>query len=102
MSVQTSNPSFKFQLPSLSYIDAKWEEPSLRAPVQPVRQTGLSGWLARRVAAYRTWQSKQQAAAEMAMMSDHELKDIGITRSDLDRLFDPAFNQDLVQRGMRG
>ena len=32
-------------------------------------------------------------------MSDRQLADIGISRSDLVRVFDAAYNQDLGQRG---
>jgi uncharacterized protein YjiS (DUF1127 family) len=35
-------------------------------------------------------------------MSDHELMDIGISRSDLSRVFDPSLNQDLRARGTNG
>ena len=30
MSAQIANSQFTFKLPSLSYIDAEWEEPTLR------------------------------------------------------------------------
>jgi uncharacterized protein YjiS (DUF1127 family) len=30
----------------------------------------------------------------MAMMTDHELSDIGLSRADLARVFDPAFAAD--------
>jgi uncharacterized protein YjiS (DUF1127 family) len=44
------------------------------------------------------WRREQVALAELEMMSDHELMDIGLNRSDLARVFNPAYNQDLVQR----
>jgi uncharacterized protein YjiS (DUF1127 family) len=102
MNAHTANSQFKFELPSLSYIDAKWEEPNLRAPADadiPTRKNGLAGWFARRIAAYRAWQQDQRAVTELGMMSDHELMDIGISRSDLNRVFDPEFNEDLRKRG---
>lgn len=102
MSVQTAVEQFKFELPSLSYIDVKWEEPNLRVPAEaklPTRQTGSAGWLARWITAYRTWRRNSQAAAELAIMSDQELMDIGISRSDMSRLFERGLNEDLRQRG---
>jgi uncharacterized protein YjiS (DUF1127 family) len=102
MSDRTADSQFSFHLPSLTYIDAKWEEPNLRtptAPVQPSLTAKLSGWLVRRLQAIVAWRRDQQAAAELASMSDHELMDIGISRSDLSRAFGPAYNQDLVRRG---
>lgn len=101
MSAHTADSQFSFQLPSLSYIDAKWEEPSLRAPAaapRTIRSPGLAAWLSRRVATIVTSYRNSQAAAELAAMSDYELADIGLTRSDLFRVFQPGFNQDLGQR----
>ena len=96
MSASVANSSF--QLPSLSYIDAKWEEPSLAAQ-QPVASGGLAAWLSRRVGALAGWYRNQQTAAELAGMSDYELADIGLARSDLTRVFRSEFNQDLALRG---
>lgn len=36
---------------------------------------------------------------ELCRLSDHELADIGLTRSDLPRIMDPAFIADHEQRG---
>jgi len=99
MSAHTAD---SFKLPSLSYIDAKWEEPNLRAPAAaPVRarRSGLAAWLAGQVEAYRKWRRDSEAAAELAAMSNYELMDIGLTRSDINRVFEPDFNQDLRTRG---
>ncbi len=101
MSAQTADSQFHFKLPSLSYIDAKWEEPSLLAPTdagRSIRTSGTKGWFARSVDSFRTWRRNSQAASELATMSDYELMDIGISRSDLQRVFQPEFSQDLGQR----
>jgi uncharacterized protein YjiS (DUF1127 family) len=34
-------------------------------------------------------------------MTDYELSDIGLSRGDLPRVFQPAFNEDLRNRGWR-
>ncbi|HVZ06837.1 DUF1127 domain-containing protein [Rhodopila sp.] len=99
MAAQTAHQNFNFQLPSLSYIDAKWEEPALQAPVQARGVTRKSGLLARLGARYQAWRRNQQMMAEFASMSDYDLADIGLSRSDMYRVFDPALNQDLQQRG---
>jgi uncharacterized protein YjiS (DUF1127 family) len=102
MSAYTAESQLSFQLPSLSYIDAKWEEPNLRGPStapQGVRKTGLAVWLSRQVTAFITRRRNREAALELAAMSDRELIDIGISRSDLSRVFDPAFSQELSRRG---
>ena len=102
MSVHTADSQFNFQLPSLSYIDAKWEEPNLQAQAaapQAVRDTGLAAWLSHLVSSFVAWRRDSEAAAELSAMSDRELLDIGMSRSDLARAFDKDFNADLRQRG---
>jgi uncharacterized protein YjiS (DUF1127 family) len=101
MSARTANQTFNFQLPTLSYIDAKWEEPNLLAPTDAAVQASRTGLVARLAAHYRDWQRTRQAKAEFGAMSDYELADLGLSRADVHRVFDPALNQDLVQRGQR-
>jgi len=99
MSAHTANQNFNFQLPSLSYIDAKWEEPNLRSVAQPTKVTPQAGLFARLVARYRSWLRERQAIAEFSLMSDYELADIGLSRSDMHRVFEPTLNEDLQFRG---
>ena len=102
MSVHTADSQFTFELPRMSYIDAKWEEPNLRAPAATpsgVRKGGLAAWLSRQAAAFVAWRRDSEAAGELSAMSDRELLDIGLSRADVGRVFDPAFNEDLRQRG---
>jgi uncharacterized protein YjiS (DUF1127 family) len=104
MSAHIANSELSFQLPSLSYIDAKWEEPELRQAsrnARPARSRGFAQTLAAKVLAVRAWFRENAAAAELNAMSDRELQDIGMSRSDIDRVFDPALNQDLRYRGFR-
>jgi uncharacterized protein YjiS (DUF1127 family) len=103
MSAHIAKPQFSFELPSLSYIDAKWEEPALResgVTLPAVGSTGLAAWLSQQVAALVAWHRNSVAAAELRAMSDYELADIGLSRSDLSRVFEPGFSQDLYQRGV--
>ena len=102
MSVHIANSELSFHLPSLSYVDAKWEEPNLRSAADAphaVREGGPIAWLSRQIASFAAWRSERQAAAELAAMSDHELMDIGVSRSDVSRVFDRNANLDLRQRG---
>lgn len=102
MSVQTADSHFSFALPSMSYIDAKWEEPNLRLPAASpgvMRKRGLAAWLSRQVAAFITWRLDRKAAGELALMSDHELMDIGLNRADIGRAFNSVLNEDLRRRG---
>jgi uncharacterized protein YjiS (DUF1127 family) len=101
MSVRTANSDFHFELPRLSYIDASWEGLNHQAPAETSgtsRKTGLAAWLAHQVEAFRTWRHAVRATSELATMSDRQLMDIGICRSDLRRVFETEFNQDLRER----
>lgn len=103
MSAHTADTNASFQLPNMSYIDAKWEEPELRKSARGAAQThgGFAARLAARLTGLRALFRQNDQAAELFMMSDRELHDIGLTRSDLDRVFDPAYNSDLRERGVR-
>jgi uncharacterized protein YjiS (DUF1127 family) len=102
MSAHIANSQFSFELPSLTYIDAKWEEPALRDVAEPkaARSGGLAAWLSRQVMALVVWRRNSAAMAELHAMSDYELADIGLSRSDLSRVFEPGFSQDLYHRGV--
>jgi uncharacterized protein YjiS (DUF1127 family) len=100
MSAPIGKSEFSFELPNLSYVHASLEEPSLReAPAFTSRPNGFGAWLARRFAALSAWRQQQIALGELEMMSEHELADIGLSRSDLPRVFDADHNCDLTQRG---
>jgi uncharacterized protein YjiS (DUF1127 family) len=87
-----------FELPRLSYIDTRWEEPAVQAVPQPVREHRFAAWMATRIAAFRTWRENARARTELNNMSDRELFDVGVTRGDFDRIFDHRFNRDLLTR----
>jgi uncharacterized protein YjiS (DUF1127 family) len=100
MSAPISKTQFTFELPNLSYVDASLEEPSLRSARETeVHPAGFGDWLARRIAAIVAWRRQQVALGELAMMTDHELADIGLNRGDLHRVFDAKYNRDLLERG---
>ncbi|MEM7524262.1 MAG: DUF1127 domain-containing protein [Pseudomonadota bacterium] len=43
----------------------------------------VNGWIARQVDAYRAWLSYRKTVAALAQLSDRELADIGLTRSEI-------------------
>ncbi len=99
MSTSTADNHFAFSLPSLSYVDTSLEDQN-RAPVaQPVQPHGVMEWLAGRVAAFRSWNNERRALAELSLMSERELMDVGLNRGDFARMFDDSANGDLRARG---
>lgn len=63
----------------------------------PVSHWGAP-WFRACIAALRVWQARSRSQRSLSQMSDRELKDIGLTRCDLDRVFDTRFNIDLMFR----
>ena len=93
MSSLTTKDQFAFELPNLTYIDASLEEANFRAPALPGKRRGL-------MAMFRAWRERRAAIAELEMMSDHELSDIGLNRADVHRVFDNSYNQDLRDQAL--
>jgi uncharacterized protein YjiS (DUF1127 family) len=98
MSAPLTKSQMAFELPRLSYIDTRWEEPASHPKAEPARERGFASWIAARVAGYRTWRENARARAELSSMSERELFDVGLNRGDIGRVFDPRFNQDLLSR----
>lgn len=71
-----------FSLGNQSYINSSYEEPPVAPPASSKRS--VFTWL-------REWRQRRQVAAELALMTDCELADIGLSRADLSRVVDPAF-----------
>jgi uncharacterized protein YjiS (DUF1127 family) len=99
MTAPIDKSQFAFELPNLSYIDVSLEEPNLRGSVLAPHRHGLAQWTARQITALNEWRRQYAARNELDQMTDHELSDIGLSRSDLARVFDADHNGDLVNRG---
>jgi uncharacterized protein YjiS (DUF1127 family) len=84
-----------FSLGNVSYIGPSYEEPQTRTTDTP--EGGHQGWVSRLMAAVAAWRQRQVVLQEMQTMTDRELADIGLSRSDLRRVFDPAFVADYAR-----
>lgn len=98
MSTSTADNHFSFTLPRLTYVDTSLEDQN-RDVAEPVRSGGFADWLARRVQAFQVWNAQRKAAAELSLMTDRELMDVGLNRGDIVRMFDDNANGDLRARG---
>ncbi len=92
MNAPVTRDQFQFSLGQLSYIGPSYEEP----PTARVNAPGGSAktWFGRIVSAFAEWRQRQAVLQEMQTMSDRELSDIGLSRADLARVFDPKFAAD--------
>lgn len=97
MSAPLAKTDLVFKLAtSQSYIDESYD-PAPRVVAQPaarglLRQIGDG--LAALALGIRGWAARQATLSEMGMMSDRELSDIGLSRSDVPRVFDADFLAD--------
>jgi uncharacterized protein YjiS (DUF1127 family) len=90
MTAQIAKDRLTFSLGNLSYIDSSYDE-QLPAPAAPRKRSIF--------ARLHEWHQRRQVAAELGLMTDRELADIGLSRTDLSRVFDPAFVADHVRGG---
>ena len=97
MSAPLAKTDFVFKLAtSQSYIDHTYD-PTPRIPAQPAPRSLLrliGDGLAALAHGVRNWVDRQATLSEMGMMSDRELSDIGLARTDVPRVFDPDFVSD--------
>ena len=85
MTAPITKDQLAFSLGNLSYIDANYDEQPASPHASP--KHSVLAWL-------RQWRQRRQVVSELALMSDRELSDIGLSRADLPRVFDPAFASD--------
>ena len=90
MNAYSSKDDLDFSLGNVSYIGPAYED----APTASVKPHGFRDWLATFWVAILEWRQHQAVLQEMRLMTDRELADVGLTRSDLVRVFDPAFAAD--------
>jgi uncharacterized protein YjiS (DUF1127 family) len=93
MNAPIAKDQFGFSLGSLTYIDSTYDSDAPRSIVA-VQKHAVREWLGRLLATVTEWQRRHAVMQEMAMMTDHELSDIGLSRADLARVFDPTFAAD--------
>jgi uncharacterized protein YjiS (DUF1127 family) len=90
MNSPPANDQFGFSLGNLSYIDSTYDGESIPSTVR-ARKHGVARWFSRLRANVAQWQRRRAVIQEMAMMTDRELSDIGLSRADLAQVFDPTF-----------
>jgi uncharacterized protein YjiS (DUF1127 family) len=83
---------FTYSLGNASYVDYSYDEPPVTVVKTP--RNGIGYWLGRAAAAFTAWRRRQAVLQELGMLSERELADIGLSRADLPRVFDPAFAAD--------
>jgi uncharacterized protein YjiS (DUF1127 family) len=85
----TSN-QFGFSLGELTYIGPDFDDGPATAGVSGPKHR-LGTWVASLFGKLAEWHRRRAVMYELAMLTDRELSDIGLSRYDLPHVFDPAF-----------
>ena len=91
MNASINKNEFSFNLPEMLSYHSTWDD-SDYAPVLPRRR---QSWVARAASAPVRWAAayaeRRRVMGELMQMSDRELADLGLSRYDIHRVFDPQF-----------
>ena len=90
MNAPIANGQLGFSLGHLTYIHAAYDSEAIPSIVG-ARADGVGGWFGRLLTQIGEWRRRRAVMREMALMTDHELSDIGLARVDVARVFDPLF-----------
>ncbi|MGE0417440.1 MAG: DUF1127 domain-containing protein [Acetobacteraceae bacterium] len=103
MSAPIAKSQIAFELPKLSYVDARLEEPNLlQRPMEQPKQ-GFGAWIAGRISALARWNRDHEQAAELYSMTDRELMDMGLSRGDIPGVVSGQYSKELNEaRGLIG
>ena len=93
MNAPIANDQFGFSLGNLTYIGPAYDSEAIGSTVA-MHKHAVRAWLYRLLIKAAEWQRRRAVMQEMAMMTDHELSDIGLSRADVVRVFDPTFVAD--------
>jgi uncharacterized protein YjiS (DUF1127 family) len=98
MAVSINKTAFEFKLPEMASYRSTWADADYE-PVLPHHEPGplarVAASVRRSVAAYL---QRRRVMNELAEMSDRDLADLGISRYDIPRVFDPAFALEHAKR----
>lgn len=100
MSAPINKHEFDFKLPEMLSYHTTWDD----ADYEPAQPRQREGWLHHLIAApgrvIAELARRHRAMNELARLGDRELSDLGITRSDIPRIFDADFAAEHASRGL--
>lgn len=100
MSAPIAKTELTFKLPGMLSYHSTWDD----ADYEPAQPAGRHGLMARMVAGVcaraAAWNARRQAVEELSGMTDRELADIGLSRSDIPRVTDRDFIEEHAARGV--
>jgi uncharacterized protein YjiS (DUF1127 family) len=101
MTASINKNEFSFKLPDMLSYHSTWDD----ADYEPTLPTRRASWFLRAVAAPMRLVTKlaerHRVMNELARLSDRELADLGMSRYDIPRVFDPSFAVEHAERATR-
>jgi uncharacterized protein YjiS (DUF1127 family) len=88
----------ELSLGDLTYINSAYDDDAAPAVSQHDRQHGVLHWVHDLMHRMAERQHRRAVMQELAIMSDRELSDIGLSRADILRIFDPDFRSNACSR----
>jgi uncharacterized protein YjiS (DUF1127 family) len=99
MSAPISKTELAFKLPETLSYHSTWDDADYE-PVVPAARPGLAARLMGGARArFSAWNARRVALDALAGMTDRELADIGIARSDIPRVMSRAFIEEHAGNG---
>ncbi len=99
MRVAFNKDEFFFKLPEMLSYHSTWDDADYEPVLPRPRRGGVATLVAAPVRWMRTYAERRRTMNELARMSDRDLADLGLSRYDIPRVFDPAFAAERNARG---
>lgn len=90
MNAPIANDQIGCSLGNLTYINSAYDSEAIPSIIG-ARADGVGGWFSSLLTQIVEWRRRRAVMREMALMTDHELSDIGLSRVDVARFCDPSF-----------
>jgi uncharacterized protein YjiS (DUF1127 family) len=91
MNASMNKNEFAFKLPEMLSYHSTWED----ADYEPTLPRRHQSWVVRMGVAtvrwFKDYAERRRVVSELSQMSDRELADLGLSRYDIPRVFDPEF-----------
>lgn len=98
MNAHSTKNEFRFKLPEMLSYHSTWDD----ADYEPVLPARRESWLVRAAVAVKDrlnrMMERQRVIRELEAMSDRDLADLGLSRYDIPRVFDPEFARERALR----
>ena len=91
MNIRLSKDEFAFEPGSVNYSPVPGDSAEIAARADARTTSRKAGVIGRARAWFAESQRRRRAMNELYALSEHELSDIGISRSEIPLIFDPGF-----------